>query len=366
VTPARFFPRTANSRVWIISVRFRTLETTSNLEEPFMRLLKTFAAAALAMATLAAVGQEKSNPELIVDKTFKDQVVTAPKPKLNKEALSKLGWMLGTQAYTWRHVSLMETIDIAGDLDLQYVELYPGQAYSKDNPAKADHNSMTDAMIKEVTAKLKSRGLVAQSYGVVPVGANEAETRKVFEFCKKMGIKTVVSEPPRKIDADRSKVKPEDAPGLIAQDRKMFEMLDKLLEEYDLRLAIHNHPEPNPYGTPEKVLEVVEGRSNRIGSCADIGHWQRSGIKPVDAMKKLEGRIVEFHFKDLNEFGNKNAYDVPWGTGVGDIKAVMAEAKRQNIHAAFSIEFERQYPGMTPDIAQSINFFSQTATELAK
>ena len=135
------------------------------------------AAAAVGLAGSATAQQSK---ELIVDRFHKDQVVEAPKPKLNKDALNKLGWKLGTQAYTWRHASLMETIDMAGDLGLMYIEFYPGQRFSKESEMKADHNTMTDAMIQQVKEKLKARGLTAHSYGVVSVGGNEAETRKVM------------------------------------------------------------------------------------------------------------------------------------------------------------------------------------------
>ena len=56
-------------------------------------------------------------------------------------------------------------------------------------------------------------------------------------------------------------------------------------------------------GIPNYVLSLVKNRDKRMGSCADTGHWVRSGIKPVDAMKILEGRIISSHLKDLNQFG---------------------------------------------------------------
>ena len=37
-------------------------------------------------------------------------------------------------------------------------------------------------------------------------------------------------------------------------------------------------------------MKVCEGRSDRIGACADIGHWYRSGLVPVECLKKLQGR----------------------------------------------------------------------------
>ena len=101
-------------------------------------------------------------------------------------------------------------------------------------------------------------------------------------------------------------------------------MLDKLCEEYDLKLAIHDHPKPTRYWNPDFVLRVCRDRSHRIGACADTGHWMRSGLNPVECLKKLEGRLISFHFKDLNKAGG-DAHDVPWGTGACNVPAMLAE-----------------------------------------
>src|SRR5690606_14641597 len=93
--------------------------------------------------------------------------------------------------------------------------------------------------------------------------------------------------------------------------------------------AIHNHPKPSHYWNPDQVLAAISGASPRVGACADIGHWVRSGLDPIECLKKLEGHIIEFHMKDLNEKGVEEAHDVPWGTGVSNIAGVMKEMKRQ-------------------------------------
>ena len=139
----------------------------------------------------------------------------------------------------------------------------------------------------------------------------------MFEFAKDMGIETLVSEP----------------------DEDAFDTLDKLCEEYGINVAIHDHPKPSHYWNPDTVLKVCQGRSKRIGACADTGHWVRSGLNPIECLKKLEGRIICFHFKDLNKLG-PDAHDVPWGTGVCDVKGMLAEIHRQKLKAVFSIEYE--------------------------
>ena len=158
-----------------------------------------------------------------------------------------------------------------------------------------------------------------------------------------MGIETICSEPP-----------PE-----------AFDLIDKLCQEYDISVAIHNHPKPSRYWDPDKVLEVCEGRSKYIGACADTGHWMRSGVNPLDALRKLEGRIVSFHFKDLNKSGG-GAHDVPWGTGEGDVDGMLAEVYRQGFKGVFSAEYEHNWENSVPEIAQGVAYFDQVAAKLAK
>jgi sugar phosphate isomerase/epimerase len=74
---------------------------------------------------------------------------------------------------------------------------------------------------------------------------------------------------------------------------------------------------------------------------------------------------MHLHFKDLNQFGD--GHDVPWGTGKGDVKAMLAELKCQGFKGYFSIEFEY---GNLQDLAESlpkcVAFFDEATTELAK
>ncbi|HTQ11066.1 MAG TPA: TIM barrel protein, partial [Fimbriimonadaceae bacterium] len=129
--------------------------------------------------------------------------------------------------------------------------------------------------------------------------------------------------------------------------------------EFDIRVGFHDHPrtsDPNyRMWDPNYVLQVVKGHDKRIGACADVGHWVRSGIKPVDALRILKGRVMSCHLKDLNEF-SPNGHDVPFGTGVSDIAAILAELRRQGFGGSASIEYEYDWETSVPEVAQCIGF----------
>jgi sugar phosphate isomerase/epimerase len=145
-----------------------------------------------------------------------------------------------------------------------------------------------------------------------------------------------------------------------------MDVVEKLAKEYNIKVAIHNHPGPkNFYWKPETVLAAVNGRSPLLGACADVGHYVRSGLDPIECLKKLEGRVLALHFKDLNEKSPK-AHDVPWGTGISNAKAMMAELKRQGFKGAFCVEYEHNWENSAPEIAECVKFFNATCAALAR
>jgi sugar phosphate isomerase/epimerase len=248
----------------------------------------------------------------------------------------KLGWRLGCQAYSFNRFTFCEALEKNASLGLHYIEMYPGQTLSKDKPGVRTDESMSAQVRKEVKKRLADADIKLVCYGVTGAG------RGTFEFAKDMGIETIVSEP----------------------GFDQFDELDKLCEEFEINLAIHNHPKASRYWDYKTVLKVCEGHSKRIGSCADTGHWMRSEINPLEAIKALEGRIISFHFKDLNKYGG-GAHDVPWGTGQGDVKGMLTEIHRQGLKAVFSIEYEHNWMNSLPEIAQSVKYFDKVAAELA-
>ena len=73
---------------------------------------------------------------------------------------------------------------------------------------------------------------------------------------------------------------------------------------------------------------------------------------------------MSFHFKDLNRYG-KDAHDVPWGTGAGDVRAMLTEIHRQGVRAVFSIEYEHNWTSSMPEIAECVRHFDAMAAEMA-
>jgi sugar phosphate isomerase/epimerase len=254
----------------------------------------------------------------------------------------KLGWQLAVHSYTFQKFSILDAIDKTAALGVKYMSV-SGTVLL--DGKRMGTLTLSDEQRAAIDQKLKANGFGNfVNMGVVKLPADEAECRKVFEFAKKWGIGTLVSEP----------------------ETNALDTVEKLCKEYNIKVAIHNHPKHNSiYWSPDLVLAAIKGRTPLMGACADVGHWMRSGLDPLECLKKLDGHIICLHFKDLNEMG-PNAHDVPWGTGVGKTKELMVELKRQHFHGAFCVEYEYNWETSSPEIAQSIRFFNLICDELVR
>jgi sugar phosphate isomerase/epimerase len=253
------------------------------------------------------------------------------------EEYKTAGFFLGCQAYTWNRFTVYEAIEKTAAVGGKVIEFYPGQRLSQEEPdLRWDHNASTDT-IEKVKSQLAKHNVKAVNYGVVGIPSDEAGARKVFDFARALGVRAITTESTDAIDT-----------------------IDKLVKEYDIMVAYHNHPRRNRdpnyrVWDPNYVLSLVKNRDKRIGACADTGHWVRSGVKPVEALRILRGRIISSHLKDLNEF-SPGGHDVPFGTGVSDIPGILEELRRQNFSGNISIEYEHNTLQSMPEVAQCVGF----------
>jgi sugar phosphate isomerase/epimerase len=257
----------------------------------------------------------------------------------SSKAADQLGWQMAIHDRTFNRFTLDNAMDKTVALGLKYMSLPGGVNLGSTNPIPIVN--LTDGQIQTIKKMAADKGLTLVN-AYVPFPANEKNCRKSFEVARKLGLDTLVGEPsPDALDT-----------------------VEKLCKEYNIRVAIHDHPKPSQYWNPTNVLAAIKGRGPLMGACADTGHWIRSGLDPVECLKTLQGHVFCLHFKDLNA-KSRRAHDVPWGTGVGQCKAMMEELKRQGFHGAYCVEYEYHYDNSVPEIAQCVKFFNQTCADLA-
>jgi sugar phosphate isomerase/epimerase len=245
----------------------------------------------------------------------------------------KLGWRLGCQAWTFHRSTLFDAIEKTASLGLKYIETYVGQRLSEDHPAVEFRSNLPANLRTLVKKKAADSGVKLLSHCDV-----DGPPQELLQFCKDLGMEMLIAEPPK--DA--------------------LDAFEKLCKEYAIPLALTNHPKPALYSNPDTVLKACNGRSQWIGASGDIGHWVREGYNPSECMHKLEPRLLQFHFRDMNRYGGE-AMDVPLGTGMCNIKEILARLHHKRIKPIFMLEYKDSYS--LPQLAQSIKFFDNVAAE---
>jgi inosose dehydratase len=179
------------------------------------------------------------------------------------------GFKMAIQSYSLRNFDVETALEHSRKLGLKYWEAYPRHIPLGTLPAH----------VAEQKAKLEQAGITLMAWGVVGFDANETKAREVFDFAHAMGLKSISADPQK--------------------NKETFDLLEKLVEEYEIPIAIHNHGPGHRYDKVEDVLEMVEGRHKLLGACVDTGHYLRSDEDPVEVIHKLGERVYGVHLKDV-------------------------------------------------------------------
>ena len=247
---------------------------------------------------------------------------------------TNLGWHLGSMLYTFYQFTFEEAVQKMASLGMRVACGFGGQRIVKgqDDVMNFNLNKEQRYLVRSILA---DNDVAMVCYGGVDV------TPQSIEFALDMGVGTLLTEPV--LDT--------------------LPEVDKLANEYKINVALHNHPKPSHLWNYHTTLERIKDLSPRIGFCVDTGHFMRSGLSPLQAVKDLKGRIIELHVKDLNNT-ESGCHDVPWGTGVCDIAAILAELREQRFRGNFFVEYEHNMHDSVGEIAECVRFFNEQARVL--
>ena len=156
--------------------------------------------------------------------------------------------------WTFRLFTFAEALDKVDSAGIKYIEAFPGMKLGGGMPGEFGYDMSADTRSK-LKDLLKQKGITPLAMGVI-VPQNKEEWVKTFDLAKDFNLSYIVSEP----------------------IKDQWDMIDSLAGAYGIKVAIHDHPKPNPYWSPDSVIAAMKGHPN-IGDCADIGHWSRNGIK---------------------------------------------------------------------------------------
>ncbi|HLJ09629.1 MAG TPA: sugar phosphate isomerase/epimerase [Planctomycetaceae bacterium] len=226
------------------------------------------------------------------------------------------GFKMGIQSYTLRDFKVNEALEISKKLGLHYWESFPGHIRIATVPKYiADEKEM-----------LSAAGVKLVAFGVVDFGENESKAREVFDFAKGMGIESISANPDK--------------------NEATFKLLDKLVAEYAINIAIHNHGPGAKYDKIDDVVNAVKDHHPRIGACVDTGHYLRSKESPVEALERLKDRLFGVHLKDVK---NAKVFTI-LGEGDLDVLGCLKVLNKIKYKYCLALEYEENPQNPVPDI----------------
>lgn len=297
-----------------------------------------FAAVAAVVAGCATEGKKDcacaKRPYVVVEDTTGQRMWRMP-------------FRLGLAGYTMHKKSLDETLEIMRALDLHYLCV-------KDFHLKY---TASDAEIAAFKAKCAQYGVTG--YGLGPLYTKDNESvRKYFEFAKRFGAEVIVGVPYDPTDE-------KDSWGKRKGSRKQLEYIDRLVKEFDIKYAIHNHGPNSPEMYPDVAYgwNLVKDLDKRIGFCMDVGWEFGCDRDPAETIRKYGDRIYDIHLKNFavnlqgaQKIGRNSFTTVPMPRGKIDYGAVFAALAEAGYAGVCSFEYERDFENNLGGLAESVGY----------
>lgn len=248
-------------------------------------------------------------------------------------------WKIGVQMWTFRMFTFAEALAKVDSAGVKSIEAFWGQPLGGGMKDSFGIHMAAESKAK-LKQMLKSKGISIVAMGVIVPNSSE-EWKQAFNLAREFGLSYITAEP----------------------HKKDWDVADSLAGVYGIKIAIHDHPKPNAYSSPDSVLAAIQGHPN-IGSCADVGHWARNGLNPVDCLKKLEGHVYGVHLKDITKFNDTQSPDTIVSKGVIDFPAIFKELKRQHFNGMLSIEHESNWYHSLPDVIETVQYYHDQVDKL--
>jgi len=229
---------------------------------------------------------------------------------------------LAIQTWTLRNMKFDQVVEFAKKHGIKELQLIPNHV---------DYTKETKEQILAKKAKLEANGLHAYTFGVAGTSLDKEANRKLFEFAKLMDFKLVVVEP---------------------SDFKIWDNLEELAKEYDIKVAVHNHGIRSLYGNPAIVKNILKHRDARLGVCMDAGWITDAGFDAAKIFREYEGRVFDIHLKDKRVEHTQSgsvSVDTHIGEGHTNYKALVAALREMHYSGKLAIETDSQSFAANPD-----------------
>ncbi|CAN5437921.1 hypothetical protein BH09PLA1_BH09PLA1_03900 [soil metagenome] len=173
--------------------------------------------------------------------------------------------------------------------------------------------------------------------GVEYLSGDTEKDRPRFEFCKQAGIKhmSISFTPDSMFDGLKN--------------------IEKLAEQYDLKLSIHNHGGYDWLGNATILKYIFSKTSERIGLHLDTAWAIDAKQDPIKLAEQFSKRLYGVHVKDFVYDRARNPSDVIIGTGNLDLPKLMTSLSQMNFSGPLVIEYEGDEQNPVPALKDCVS-----------
>lgn len=242
---------------------------------------------------------------------------------------------LGIAGYTFNKFKLEPTLEMLRKVDVHFLCI-------------KDFHLPLESTVQEIADfHAKCQASEVTGYGVGPIYmGTEEEVKKSFAYAKRVGVRTLVGVPYKRVDKQR----------VASPD--LLRLVHDQVQEYDIRYAIHNHgPDmPELFPNAESAMELIQNLDPRVGLCLDIGHQFRDGKDPVRAMTDFADRIFDIHLKNVTS-PDKTGRAAELPRGAIDLPAFFSVVHKVQYSGVCSLEYEKDMDNPLTGIAECVGYF---------
>jgi sugar phosphate isomerase/epimerase len=234
------------------------------------------------------------------------------------------GFKLGVASYSLRKFPRTAAIAMVKQLNTRYIGIKDFHLPLRSTPEE----------IARGRKEFEDAGLIIVDGGVITFDKDDdGDIRHKFEYAKLAGMPIINCAP----------------------TAQTLPKLEKLVKEYDIKIAIHNHGKTDKnFPSPQSALKAVKDMDARCGLCIDVGHTAEIGVDVVESIREAGPRLLDVHIKDVRDLSDADS-QVPVGDGKMPVPAIFRQLIKVKYRGGVMLEYEvdenNPMPGMQKSFA---------------
>jgi len=253
-------------------------------------------------------------------------LATEPAASVQPSALGAPRFTLGVATVTLKSLPLENMLAAVHRVGFDRISLHRAHSPWENQPGQW----------KDIAVKIRAAGITPLCCGVLYLKNDEPAMRRMMDYVKTLRVTLFSCSP----------------------EPSALPLLEKMVREYDLRAAIHNHgPEDKSWPSVQGVMEAIAPLDARIGLCLDVGHCFRSGENPVEAINQYQHRLYDMHLKDtVAAVGAREDIPVEMGRGKLDLRAIVGALVAMGYSHSAWLEYEKDPNEPVTGLAESAGY----------